>query len=575
MKTLRILKPYLAHHKAGIFLALLLAAVSVGCKMAVPFLTGISIDHIRGGDFDIAKYLIAMSVLILLGMTFRYCFDYLLAKLGQLIIKELRDDVYAKMLRVPVSFLDRHYHGDLVLRLIGDIENIQTGFISGVGAVFEGVVQIAITLVFIFMLNWLLGLIVVLTTPISIFVSRFISTHNARYFKAQNAALGNLHAFTLETMNNIECLKGYGKQGAWQSSFDERSEEVHKANFKAAFAAAWVNPCSRLVNNTIYASVILLGAWMILSPSAFSWTGVAFTVGGLSSFLTYTYQYMAPFNEIADAMGDILNASSSLKRIEEVLVSEDDIDEGKAPLDGQIDHLSAKNIVFGYDESRVIIDGFSVDIKKGQKIALVGTTGCGKTTIINLLMRFYDAQQGGFYLGDTISKDYPKKQWRSHFGMVLQDTWLEHASIKDNIAFGKENATMEEIVKAAKKAKAHDFIIRLKDGYDTIVGKGLNLSSGEKQLLCVARILLVQPEIVLLDEATSNIDLRTELALSASFDALMKGKTSIVVAHRLSTIKNADVILVMDKGRIIEKGGFAELLQKDGAFAGLYKSQFA
>ena len=575
MKTIKILKPYLAHYKAGIALTLVFAALSVGCKMAVPFLTGISIDHIRQGDFEIGGYLIAMACLVLFGMAFRYCFDYLLARLGQLIIKELRDDVYLKLLRVPVGFLDKHYHGDLVLRLIGDIENVQTGFISGVGAVFEGVVQIVITLAFIFTLNWILGLVVVLATPLSIFVSKFISGHNARYFKDQNAALGELHAFTLETMNNIECLKGYGKENAWQTSFDEKSETVHKANFKATFAACWVNPGTRFVNNTIYASVILLGAWMILSPSSFTWSRIAFTVGGLSSFLTYTYQYMAPFNEIADATGDILNASSSLKRIEEVLLTEDDVDEGKETQLEQIDGLKADHITFGYDKNHVIIDDFSVDIKKGQKIALVGTTGCGKTTIINLLMRFYDPDQGGFFTGDKISKDYPKKLWRSHFGMVLQDTWLAHASIKDNIAFGREKATMEEIVKAAKKAKAHEFITRLKDGYDTVVGEGLNLSSGEKQLLCVARILMVESEIILLDEATSNIDLRTELALSASFDALMKGKTSIVVAHRLSTIKNADVILMMDKGKIIEKGSFAELLKKDGAFASLYKSQFA
>ena len=575
MKTLKVLKPYLAKHIPGILLTLLLAACSVSCKMAVPFLMGVSIDHIRSGDLEIAPYLIAMASLIFAGMVFRYFFDYLLQYLGQCIVKDIRNDVYAKLLDVPVGFLDRHYHGDLLLRLIGDIENIQTGFISGVGAVFEGVVQIIVTLAFIFTLNWLLGAIVVAATPISILVSKSISSHNARYFKEQNEALGNLHAFTLESMNNIEALKGYSLEDDWQSAFDQKSEKVHKANFKAAFAACWINPATRLVNNTIYASIILFGAWMLLSPSQFGWTGIAFTVGGLSSFLTYTYQYMAPFNEVADATGDILNAASSLKRIEEVLVSESDVDEGQKPLEGTIDGIKADHLVFGYDSSKIIIDGFDMEFKKGQKVALVGTTGCGKTTIINLLMRFYDPQQGSFTVDGISSQDFPKKQWRSHFGMVLQDTWLSHATIKENIAFGKENATDEEIIAAAKKAKAHDFISRLKDGYDTVVGGGVGFSSGEKQLLCVARILLVQPEIVLLDEATSNIDLRTELALASSFDALMKGKTSIVVAHRLSTIKNADVILVMDKGKIIEKGSFAELLDKNGFFASLYRSQFA
>lgn len=575
MKSFKLLKPYLAQHKLGIVLALLFALCSVGCKMSVPFLTGLCIDHIRAGDYEISPLIITMGLLILLGMVFRYVFDYVLGYLGQSVVKHLRDDVYTKLLKVKVSFMDSHYHGDLLLRLIGDIENIQTGFISGVGAVFEGAVQILVTLVFLFMLNWILALVVILATPLSIFVSKFISSHNARYFKDQNAALGKLHAYTLEAMNNIEILESYVLEDSWRNHFDELSEEVHKANFKANFAACWVNPCTRLVNNTIYAAVILLGAWMLLDPSKFSWSNVAFTVGGLSSFLTYTYQYMWPFNEIADAMGDILNAISSLKRVEEVLIEEDDIDEGTLPLEGEITGLEADGIRFQYDVSRWIIDGFSVDIKPGKKIALVGTTGCGKTTIINLLMRFYDPQEGGFFVGNTSSRAYPKSAWRSHFGMVLQDTWLAHASIRDNIAFGKPDAAEEEIIAAAKQARAHGFISRLENGYDTIIGSGINLSTGEKQLLCVARIMLVQPEIVLLDEATSNIDLRTELKLADSFDRLMKGKTSIVVAHRLSTIKNADLILVMDQGKIIEQGTFAGLLEKKGAFYTLYQSQFA
>ena len=574
MKNFKALKPYLLKHRLGIALVFLCAIISVCCKMAVPFLTGLAIDHIRAGEYEISTLLVIMGCLIAFGMLFRYAFDYILGYIGQCVVNDIRNDVYAKLLRVPVSFIDTHYHGDLLLRLIGDIENVQTGFIAGIGAVFEGVTQILVTLVFMFSLNWILGLVVVLATPLSILVSRFISSHNARYFKQQNACLGELHAFTLETMNNLEAVESYGQQEAWSAHFDEISSRVRNANFKAAFAASWINPGTRLVNNTIYASVILLGSWMLLTPESFSWMHVAFTVGGLSSFLTYSYQYMAPFNEIADAYGEILNASASLKRINEVLTSEDDIDEGTLPLDGKIDYIDTRSIQFGYNKDKIIIDGFDVDIHLGKKIALVGTTGCGKTTIINLLMRFYDPQVGGFFVNDQSICNYPKKAWRSHFGMVLQDTWLAHASIRDNLAFGKEDATMDEIIEAAKKAHAHEFISRLKDGYDTVIGGGTNLSTGEKQLLCVARILLAHPEIVLLDEATSNIDLRTELALSSSFDELMKGKTSIVVAHRLSTIKNADMILVMDKGRIIEKGGFAELLQNNGPFAALYHSQF-
>ena len=574
MKNFKTLKPYLLKHRLGIILVFLCAIVSVGCKMAVPFLTGLAIDHIRSGDFKISNLLIIMGSLIASGMIFRYIFDYVLGYIGQCVVNDIRNDVYAKLLRVPVSFIDTHYHGDLLLRLIGDIENVQTGFIAGIGAVFEGVTQILVTLVFMFSLNWMLGLVVVLATPLSIFVSRSISSHNARFFKEQNACLGELHAFTLETMNNLEAVESYGQQESWSAHFDEISARVRKANFRAAFAACWINPSTRLVNNTIYAAVILLGSWMLLTPGSFSWMHVAFTVGGLSSFLTYSYQYMAPFNEIADAYGEILNAAASLKRIDEVLSSDDDIDEGNLPLVAPIEYIDTRSIQFGYNEGKLIIDGFDVDIYRGKKIALVGTTGCGKTTIINLLMRFYDPQVGGFFVNDQPITSYPKKTWRSHFGMVLQDTWLAHASIRENLAFGKEDASMEEIILAAKKAHAHEFISRLEDGYDTVIGSGTTLSTGEKQLLCVARILLAHPEIVLLDEATSNIDLRTELALASSFDELMKGKTSIVVAHRLSTIKNADIILVMDKGKIIEKGSFAELLQNNGPFAILYHSQF-
>ncbi|MGN1262397.1 MAG: ABC transporter ATP-binding protein, partial [Candidatus Enteromonas sp.] len=415
--------------------------------------------------------------------------------------------------------------------------------------------------------------VVILLTPISILVSRFISSHNASYFKKQNEKMGEITAFSLESIQNVEALQSYGLEAKKDEAFAKKNLEAKNASFKATFAACWINPCTRLVNNTIYGAVILLGVYLLLASP--SWTGMAFTVGGLSAFLTYSYQYMTPFNEIADAMGDVLVASASLTRVNEVIDAEKDRDEGTTPLGEKVVALEAKGITFGYDSSRNIISDFSIDIRPGHKIALVGTTGCGKTTIINLLMRFYDPQEGGFYFNGIQTTDIAKKEMRSHIGMVLQDTWLAKASIAENIAFGKEGASMEEIVQAAKKARADDFIRQLPEGYDTIVSNATGLSTGQKQLLCVARILLVEPEIVLLDEATSNIDLRTELLLSGAFDELMKGKTSIVVAHRLSTIKNADLILVMNGGKIQEQGNFEELMEKDGLFAELYRSQLA
>lgn len=586
MKNFKALKKYLRGSYGIVILSFAFALLSVASKMAVPFVTGLGVDVIREwmkNPMQEDHYsrvllidLVLMIGLILCGTVFRYFFDFTTAYVGQRLVKKMRDDVYIALNEVPVSYLDRNPHGDLLLRLTNDIENVQTGLITGAGALYEGVVQILITIVFMFYLNYFLGLVVVILTPLSILTSRFISKHNAQYFKLQNEKLGQITAFSSESITNLEAIQSYGLEERKAQGFDEKNLEVKGANFKATFAASWINPSTRLVNNTIYGSVILLGVWMILeSGSTWSWLGISFSVGSLSSFLTYSYQYMTPFNEIADAASDIFYADASLGRVMETLTTPKDIDTGNRPLGQEVQTLEAKDMVFSYDGKRTIIQRFNLDIYKGHKIALVGTTGCGKTTIINLLMRFYDPQQGGFYMNGIPTQEIAKKEMRSHIGMVLQETWLSKDTIAANIAFGKPNATMEEIVEAAKKAHADEFIRRMPEGYQTVVSNATGLSTGEKQLLCVARILLAQPEIVLLDEATSNIDLRTELALGKAFDELMRGKTSIVVAHRLSTIKNADLILVMKDGAVLEQGNFGELMAKNGAFADLYRSQLA
>ena len=586
MKNFKALKKYLRGSYGIVILSFVFALLSVAAKMAVPFVTGLGVDVIREwmkNPMQEDHYsrallidLVLMIGLILCGTVFRYFFDFTTAYVGQRLVKKMRDDVYIALNEVPVSYLDRNPHGDLLLRLTNDIENVQTGLITGAGALYEGIVQILITIVFMFYLNYFLGLVVVILTPLSILTSRFISKHNAQYFKLQNEKLGQITAFSSESITNLEAIQSYGLEERKAQGFDEKNLEVKGANFKATFAASWINPSTRLVNNTIYGSVILLGVWMILeSGSTWGWLGISFSVGSLSSFLTYSYQYMTPFNEIADAASDIFYADASLGRVMETLTTPKDIDTGNRPLGQEVQTLEAKDMVFSYDTKRTIIQRFNLDIYKGHKIALVGTTGCGKTTIINLLMRFYDPQQGGFYMNGIPTQEIAKKEMRSHIGMVLQETWLSKDTIATNIAFGKPNATMEEIVEAAKKAHADEFIRRMPEGYQTVVSNATGLSTGEKQLLCVARILLAQPEIVLLDEATSNIDLRTELALGKAFDELMWGKTSIVVAHRLSTIKNADLILVMKDGAVLEQGNFGELMAKNGAFADLYRSQLA
>lgn len=573
MNNLSNIKRYIKGDTKLAIASLLFATCSVVCKLSIPFITGLVINKMKVGDFDIMVYLYVGIGLLLLGSIFRYFFDILVSLLGHNVVKKMRDDVFSKFNRVSISYLDTHPHGDLLLRLISDIENVQTGLINGAGALYEGVVQIIVTLVFMFYLNYVLGLIVVLLTPISLIVSKFISSRNAKYFREQNAKLGELSSFGLETISNLETVQAYQLEDDRLSSFLVKNKDVKEKNFKAAFAASWINPATRVINNSIYAILILVGAWFINDNIN---VGVGLlTVGSLSSFLTYSLQYMTPFNEISDASSDILYALTSLKRVNEVLAEKDDVDEGKEFIDGKVNTLEAKSMNFSYDGKRQIISNFNLDIYKGHKIALVGPTGCGKTTIINLLMRFYDPQQGGFYINGKESRTYSKHDLRNHIGMVLQDTWLSHGTIKENIAFGKPSATMEEIVAASKKAHADDFIRRLPKGYDTYISNSSNLSSGEKQLLCVARIMLIEPEIVVLDEATSNIDLRTELALSSSFDSLMKGKTSLVVAHRLSTIQNSDLIVVLKDGAMIEQGNFEELMSKQGFFYNLYNSQLA
>lgn len=573
MNNLSNIKRYIKGDTKLAIASLLFATCSVVCKLSIPFITGLVINKMKAGDFDIMVYLYVGIGLLLLGSIFRYFFDILVSLLGHNVVKKMRDDVFSKFNRVSISYLDTHPHGDLLLRLISDIENVQTGLINGAGALYEGVVQIIVTLVFMFYLNYVLGLIVVLLTPISLIVSKFISSRNAKYFREQNAKLGELSSFGLETISNLETVQAYQLEDDRLSSFLVKNKDVKEKNFKAAFAASWINPATRVINNSIYAILILVGAWFINDNIN---VGVGLlTVGSLSSFLTYSLQYMTPFNEISDASSDILYALTSLKRVNEVLAEKDDVDEGKEFIDGKVNTLEAKSMNFSYDGKRQIISNFNLDIYKGHKIALVGPTGCGKTTIINLLMRFYDPQQGGFYINGKESRTYSKHDLRSHIGMVLQDTWLSHGTIKENIAFGKPSASMEEIVAASKKAHADDFIRRLPKGYDTYISNSSNLSSGEKQLLCVARIMLIEPEIVVLDEATSNIDLRTELALSSSFDSLMKGKTSLVVAHRLSTIQNSDLIVVLKDGVMIEQGNFEELMSKQGFFYNLYNSQLA
>ena len=578
MKNVRKIFFYLKGSRLLAVSSLFFAFVSVISKMAIPYVSGLAIqrtiDAMKEGMLpDLALYLILLGVFLAAGTLFRYLYDLSTALVGQRVVKKMRDAVFASYNAASIRYIDSHPHGDLLLTLVNDIENVQTGLIAGASALYEGIVQILVTLVFMFLLNWIMAVATILLTPLSILVSRFVARHNSKYYKEQNAKTGKLTGFSLESLSNLATSKAYGLEEEKEKEFDQINDSLRQSNFKATFAVGWINPSTRLVNNTIYAVLTFLGAFLIIKNPGL---GIAsFGAGALSAMLSYAYQYMSPFNEISNVASEVSYALASFHRIDAAIEEKPDLDEGEEHLDDPITKLEAKHIDFSYDGKRQIIKDFDIDIYTGHKIALVGPTGCGKTTMINLLLRFYDPQNGAFFFNDKAGNDYKKAEIRKHLGMVLQESWLMHGSIRENIAYAKPGASFEEVVEAAKKAKADSFIRQLPKGYESQVSNSSGLSNGQKQLLCLARIMLVEPEVVILDEATSNIDLRTEALLGQSFDELMKGKTSIVVAHRLSTIKNADLIIVMKDGEIIEKGNFQELLSQNGFFKGLYDAQFA
>ena len=570
MKKLGLLFGYLKAQRLLFAGVICFAVVAVGAKLAIPSFIGLSIDAIRSGNSDILGYILTIIGLLLFGAVARFFFDYFLGKAGEGIVKAMRTSLYEKMLKAPIRFFDSRKEGDLLLLFTNDIDTVRTGIISGGASLFEGLVQILATIGLMFYLNWLLALLVVGLTPLSLLVSRIISKANAKSFRAQNARLGELSGIGNETIANLETIQSYGIEGIRREKFAAKCEEVRKAQFKAVFASTWINPSSRLVNNLIYGTIVMVGCALLLNEP--SWIG-PFTVGYLSSFLTYAYQYMTPFNEVADASGDILYAMSALGRFNEVMEREDEKESGYEPLPPQLSLIEGKDIHFGYDENIPVLKGIDFSLRKGKITALVGTTGCGKTTLINLLMRFYEPNSGAILADGNPISSATRHELRSHFGMVLQQSVLFHGTLRDNIAFGVDHASQEDLDQATKEAKAYGLVSKLPQGYDTPI-ESLSLSSGERQLICLARVLLSAPEIVLLDEATSHIDLRTEKALSGGFDTLLKGKTAVVVAHRLSTILGADEILVMDQGKIVERGTFSELMENKGFFARLYESQF-
>lgn len=573
MKTFKRLLKFIKPFRKNLILAVVSAFIGIVCSLLVPVFIGWGVDCMVGaGDVDFSRlYKIAggLVAVILLSALFQWMMTYHSNKLSYYTVERMRDDVFQKLTRVPLSYIDRNAHGDMINTAVTDIDIVGTGLLQGFTQVFSGVVTILGTLIFMFVLNPWIALVVVVLTPLSFFVSSFIAKGSHDKYREQAKLRGKMTGFASEMIDGETLVKAYSMEDSSAEIFDEMNRKLQKVGVIAHFYSALSNPCTRFVNATIYAGVAIAGAYLCVKGSL--------SVGELTSFLAYCSQYAKPFNEISGVVAEFQNALASANRVFRLLDAEEESDDRDLPkLQVENGNVAFSDVHFAYSEKKPLIRDFSLDVKSGQTVAIVGPTGCGKTTLINLLMRFYDVNRGQITIDGQDVRDVSRDSLRGAFGMVLQDTWLFEGTVRENIAYGVEDATEEEIIAAAKAAYAHGFIKRLPQGYDTVLTEnGSNISEGQKQLLSIARVMLRKPPMLILDEATSNIDTRTEVRIQKAFARLMEGRTSFIVAHRLSTIRNADVILVMRDGQILEQGTHDSLLAQKGFYYELYNSQFA
>lgn len=570
-RVLLQIRPYLP----TIILLLALAVVSVLCSLYIPVLVGDAIDAIIGKEqvnfAVILPKLFTCAVLIGCAALAQWLMNVCGNKVTYNTIRDMREAAFKKIHRLPFSYLDAHETGDIVSRIIADVDQFADGLLMGFSQLFTGVVTIIGTIGFMLSVNVWTTLVVVLVTPLSILVARFIAKKTFAMFRLQSETRGRQTAFINEMITNQKVVRAYGHEGENMEKFDTINEELRRHTLKATFFSSITNPATRFVNSVVYAAVALIGAFLAV-------TGQGFTIGMLSCFLSYANQYTKPFNEISGVITELQNALACADRLLEFLDSEEMsadpelLPEHSETAKGQV---TFDNVCFSYTKDRPLIRNFSLDVPAGCRVAIVGPTGCGKTTMINLLMRFYDPDSGSISVDGTNTQTIPRRALRRNFGMVLQETWLKTGTVLDNIRMGRPDASEEDVIAAAKAAHAHSFIEQLPNGYYTQIGEdGGSLSAGQKQLLCISRIMLTLPPMLILDEATSSIDTRTELRIQRAFAKLMRGRTSFVVAHRLSTIKESDVILVMRDGNIVEQGDHESLLAKNGFYAELYRSQF-
>ena len=574
--TIKRVLRYLGKYRIFLILSLVMALVTVAGQLYIPILQGNAIDNIIGeGNVDFAAVMkIIITILITMGVValFQWIMNICNNKITYSIVHDIRKDAFNKLQRLPVRYADSHPTGEIVSKVIADVDQFADGLLMGFTQFFTGVMTILGTLIFMIMINWKITLVVVLVTPLSFFVASFVAKKTYRMFSLQSETRGEQTGFIDEMIGNEKVVQAYSHEDEALEKFDDINLRLQKWSLKATFFSSITNPATRFVNNVVYALVALSGAVSVVKNP------LAFTVGRLSMFLSYANQYTKPFNEISGVVTELQNALACADRVLDLIEEEPlspDADDVLVVNEGE-GHIRLEHVAFSYDKEKELIKDFNLDVKPGERVAIVGPTGCGKTTMINLLMRFYDVDSGSIKVEGKDIRDVTRKSLRSNYGMVLQETWLKSGTIKENIVTGRPDATDEEIIAAAKAAHAHSFIKRLPDGYDTVIGEdGGNLSQGQKQLLCIARVMLCLPPMLILDEATSSIDTRTEMKIQEAFAKMMNGRTSFIVAHRLSTIQSADIILVMKDGNVIEQGNHEELLAKGGFYSRLYNSQFS
>ena len=567
-RVLHKIRPY----SAFVVCSLLVAAVSVAAQLYIPILCGDAIDKMLGkGNVDLAGVLrIAVSILVVAAVAAlaQWLLSVCNNRITFSVSRDLRNEALRKIQTLPLSYLDSHPSGDIVSRMVADVDTFADGLLMGFTQLFSGILTIFGTLLFMLRENVPITLVVVCITPLSLVVAGFLAKRSYGYFQSQSTVRGKQTALVNEMIEGQKVVQAFGHEAESLAAFDEVNGQLQDVSLKAIFFSSLTNPATRFVNNIVYAGVGLVGALSAVRGGI--------TIGQLSVFLSYANQYTKPFNEISGVVTELQNALACAARVFELLDAEDQVPEAENAAALQPDgHVQLQDVSFRYLPDRPLIEGLSLDVQPGQRIAIVGPTGCGKTTLINLLMRFYDANSGSIKVSGTDIRDVTRASLRGSYGMVLQDTWLRAGTVRENIAYGKPDATMDEVIAAAKAAHAHSFIRRLPKGYDTVIAEdGGNISQGQKQLLCIARVMLCLPPMLILDEATSSIDTRTEVRIQKAFARMMQGRTSFIVAHRLSTIREADVILVMKDGHIVEQGNHDQLLAQGGFYAKLYNSQF-